>query len=110
MFETDVCPKVGYHKIAILEGRPSFKICGPFFQYHFQIVQVEQNGDSAEASDVQCTLSKDHDKKWLLHENHGERNSNNQDAITTDSSDSILSRRRRLLQSNRRNEDMWMNC
>ena len=109
MFETDVCPKVGYHKIAILEGRPSYKICGPFFQYHFQVVQVDHNDDSAEASDIQCTLPKDNDKKWLLHENHGERNSNDEDAITKNS-DSILSRRRRLLKSNRHNKDMWIDC
>ena len=75
----------------------------------FQVVQVEQNDDSAEASDIQCALTKGKDKKWLLHENHGERNSNDQDAITK-SSDSILSRRRRLLKSNRHNKDMWIDC
>ena len=108
-FETNVCPKVGYHKIAILEGRPSYKICGPFFQYHFQVVQTEHNDDSTEASDAQCMVAKGKDNIWSLHENHAGKSLIDQDTISK-FSDSILSRRRRLLQSNRHNKDMWMDC
>ena len=106
-FDTKTCPKAGYHKIAILEGRADYKICGPFFQHHFQVIQVDDgNEDDTIDSNVRCSIRNKNNNVWSLHERT--KITNDQLDDITKMSESILARRRRrrrlLL------DEMWMDC
>lgn len=59
-FHTKTCPRNGFHKQAILEGRPSYKICGPFNLYKFH---------AEESKECQVPGGSNDENMWYLHRN-----------------------------------------
>jgi len=114
-FNTKTCPKPGYHKIAILEGRQSYQICGPFFQHHFQVIEVDDGDDdvTADRSNVRCSIKNKNNNVWTLSQHKTNVEDNNVNDITR-SRDSLLGGRRRRRQRRRilskEISGIWMDC